>query len=70
MTDELKSLFCKTMRQIPDYYEGFDICTWSFIDDEEIANLLMEYVNQYSEATTVDVINYQEWLEDQRNSTK
>ena len=64
MTDTTKERVFAKLHALPDYYQDFDICTWGFAKEEWQRDALIEFLEMEPNATTVDVINFQEWLED------
>lgn len=62
----LKQRLSHCLKSLPDYYQDFDICTWVSAEDEQEVMAIIDFVGEYPEATTVDVINFQEWVADQR----
>ncbi len=66
----LKRRLSECLKSLSDYYQDFDICTWGFAADEQEVLAIIEFVKEYPEVTTVDIINLQEWIEDQREDGK
>ena len=64
MTDSMKDRIFAKLHVLPDYYQDFDICTWGCAKEEWQQEALMQFLEAQPNATTVDVIDFQEWLED------
>ena len=61
----LKDELFASLRRLRDYYKDFDVCTWAFVEDADEVNAIIEYIREYPEAATEDVITFQEWYHDQ-----
>lgn len=68
ISNSLKDELFASLRGLHDYYQDFDVCTWAFVDDADEANAIIEYIGEYPEAATEDVITFQEWYHDQSQS--
>ena len=64
----LKDELFASLHGLRDYYQDFDVCTWAFVDDADEASAIIEYIGEYPEASTEDVIAFQEWYHDQPKS--
>ena len=64
----LKNKLFASLRGLRDYYHNFDVCTWAFVDNADEASAIIEYIREYPEAVTDDVIAFQEWYHDQSQS--
>lgn len=55
---------------VADYYPDLETCTWGFAEDEREIQAVIEFVGEYPEATTSDVIRFRLWFQDQREDGK
>lgn len=68
LNKSLKDELFASLRGLRDYCQDFDVCTWTFVDDADEATAIIEYIREYPEAATDDVITFQEWYHDQSKS--
>ncbi len=63
---ELKKRLFDSLAKLKDNYPDFDVCTWSAAKNEQEVLAIIGLIEEHPEIATSDIIDFQEWLEDQR----
>lgn len=67
---ELQKRLFSALSKLSDIYPDFDIITWASAEDEDEVLAIIHLIEEYPEITTSDIIDFQLWLEDQREDGK
>ena len=70
MTESIKTRVFAKLHELPDYYQDFDICTWGLAKEKWQQENLLKFLDAKRNATTEDVIDFQEWLEDRAEDAR
>ena len=63
---ELKQKLSHTLAGLTDNYPDFDTCTWGAAKSEEEVFAIIGLIEEHPDITTSDIIDFQEWFQDQR----
>lgn len=59
-----KESFLEKAKNVPDYYQGFDVGLWVSSSKTDTVGYVFEFMAEYPEATSVELIAFRRYAED------